>query len=115
MCKSFVIFKHHLLLTIVTDHSIAKTKSPANSETHFKVVIVTPVFDSVPTLVGRHRLVNTILADELSQSGPIHALSIDAKTPEQWLQQQQQSNSTMVEPSPPCLGGDGSLPPKNKN
>lgn len=76
---------------------------------------MTPVFDSVPTLVGRHRLVNTILADELSQSGPIHALSIDAKTPEQWLQQQQQSNSTMVEPSPPCLGGDGSLPPKNKN
>jgi BolA protein len=68
--------------------------------------------------VGRHRLVNTILADELSQSGPIHALSIVAKTPAQWQQQQQQQqqqNGTTptIEPSPPCLGGDGTLPPKN--
>jgi BolA-like protein 1 len=85
-----------------------------NSETHFKVLIVSPVFDTIPTLVGRHRLVNTILADELSQSGPIHALSIVAKTPAQWQQQQQQNGTTTtIEPSPPCLGGDGSLPPKN--
>lgn len=71
------------------------------------------MFDTVPTLVGRHRLVNTILADELSQSGPIHALSIIAKTPAQWYQQQQQNSATTIEPSPPCLGGDGTLPPKN--
>ena len=83
-----------------------------NSETHFKVVIVTPIFETIPTLVGRHRLVNTILADELSSSGPIHALSIIAKTPAQWLQHQQNNNLT-IEPSPPCLGGDGSLPPKH--
>lgn len=84
-----------------------------NSETHFKVLIVSPIFDTIPTLVGRHRLVNSILVDELSQSGPIHALSIVAKTPAQWLQQQQQNGTTTIEPSPPCLGGDGTLPPKN--
>ena len=77
-------------------------------------MIVSPIFDTIPTLVGRHRLVNTVLADELSSSGPIHALSIVAKTPAQWLQQQQSNNLT-IEPSPPCLGGDGSLPPKNNN
>ena len=83
-----------------------------NSETHFKVLIVTPIFDTIPSLVGRHRLVNTILADELSQSGPIHALSIVAKTPAQWQQQQQLKSTTAIEPSPPCLGGDGTLPSK---
>jgi BolA-like protein len=65
------------------------------------------MFEPIPSLLGRHRLVNTILADELQ--GPIHALSIVAKTPEQWSQQ---GNLTAIEPSPACRGGDGSLPPK---
>ena len=45
----------------------------------------------------RHRRVNAALADELA--GPIHALSIVAKTPEQW------ARSAAVAASPECLGG----------
>ena len=69
---------------------------PRNSETHFKVVIVADAF-SGESLIARHRRVNAILADEL-KSG-VHALSIIAKTPDQWT-----ASSTVPE-SPKCLGG----------
>jgi BolA protein len=47
-------------------------------ESHFSVVIVSARFDGL-NRVARQRLVNTVLAEELS--GPVHALSIQAKTP----------------------------------
>lgn len=47
-------------------------------ESHFSVVIVSARFDGL-NRVARQRLVNTILAEELA--GPVHALSIQAKTP----------------------------------
>lgn len=78
--------------------------SPKNSETHFKVIVVSPQFESTKSPIQRHRLVNAALEDELN--GPVHALSIVAKSPAQW-----EKNST-VNPSPNCQGGDGSLPPK---
>ena len=71
---------------------------PKGSETHFKVVVVSDKFQDVK-LIGRHRMVNDLLSSEL-QSG-VHALSIVAKTPEQWGQGQQ------VEKSPACRGGFG--------
>lgn len=81
---------------------------PANSETHFKVLVVSEQFDS-KSLVQRHRLVNETLAKELE--GPVHALSIVAKTPTQW--ETMVANGTAeIPPSPNCRGGDGSLPPK---
>ena len=70
---------------------------PSGSETHFKVVIVSPEFDS-KSLLERHRMINELLADEL-KSG-VHALSILAKTPEQWNLTNQK-----VEQSPNCMGG----------
>jgi BolA-like protein 1 len=70
---------------------------PRGSETHFKVVIVSPAFADV-ALLERHRRVNDALAEELS--GGVHALSIVAKTPEQWVKA-----GGVVNPSPPCLGG----------
>lgn len=79
---------------------------PVNSETHFKVVVVSNHFDTVQTPLQRHRLVHSILKQELEE-GPVHALSIVAKTPKQWQESTQQ-----IEPSPSCRGGDGSLPPK---
>jgi len=82
------------------------THSPVNSETHFKVVVVSEEFIKVKTPIQRHRLVNAALKSELE--GPVHALSIVAKTPQQW-----EASSKQVEPSPSCRGGDGSLPPKN--
>mmetsp|Transcript_29040 Transcript_29040/g.53134 ORF Transcript_29040/g.53134 Transcript_29040/m.53134 type:complete len:249 (-) Transcript_29040:284-1030(-) len=94
---------------------------PKDSETHFKVICVSTKFEEVKSPVQRHRLVHSILADELA--GPVHALSIVAKSPLQWEKMvsddqgnQHDTNNntdTIVGPSPSCRGGDGSLPPRN--
>jgi BolA protein len=68
---------------------------PAGSESHFKVLMVTPVFTG-KTLIARHRLVNHTLAEELS--GPVHALSLKLFSPEQWKAAGEQDDSV----SPPC-------------
>ncbi|MBK8266152.1 MAG: BolA family transcriptional regulator [Nannocystis sp.] len=73
---------------------------PKGSETHFKVVIVSPLFDGEP-LVARHRRVNALLAEELR--GGVHALSIEALTSAQW-----RARGGAVMSSPPCLGGSKS-------
>lgn len=49
-------------------------------ETHFRVRIVSPAFAGL-SRVARQRRVHEILADELRTD--VHALSIDAKTPEE--------------------------------
>ena len=71
---------------------------PKGSETHFKVVVVSDKFKDVK-LIGRHRLVNELLSNELKTG--VHALSIVAKTPDQWQESQN------VEKSPACRGGFG--------
>jgi len=83
---------------------------PKDSETHFKVVVVSEQFDAAKTLIQRHRLVNEALAEQLA--GPVHALSIVAKTPAQWQTMVDEGNTT-IESSPKCRGGDGRLPKKN--
>lgn len=77
---------------------------PAGAETHFKVVVVSPQFDG-EGLLARHRRVNAALAAELA--GGIHALAIHTYTATEW--QRRFGDAPM---SPPCHGGDGSLPPK---
>lgn len=72
---------------------------PAGSESHFKVLVVSEQFRDLP-LLKRHRLVNTLVKDELREQF-VHALSIVTKTPEQW---QPDYN---VAPSPSCRGGFG--------
>ncbi len=47
-------------------------------ESHFSVLIVSDAFEGL-SRVARQRRVNTILAEELA--GPVHALSIQARTP----------------------------------
>ncbi|XP_066467098.1 bolA-like protein 1 [Tiliqua scincoides] len=76
---------------------------PQGSETHFRVVVASRRFEGMP-LIHRHRLVNDILQEELA--GPVHALSIQAKTPQQW-----EKNPHVVE-SPKCLGGSKHDPHK---
>jgi len=56
---------------------------PANSETHFKVTVVSEQF-SGKLLIARHRLINQLLADELA--GAVHALAMHTYTPEQWAE-----------------------------
>jgi len=70
---------------------------PPNSETHFKVVLVAAVFDS-ERLLGRHRRINKILAEELA--GGVHALALHTYTPAEW-----ESRFGAVPESPACLGG----------
>lgn len=70
---------------------------PAGSESHFKLIIVSSSFDG-KMLLQRHREINKVLEKELTTS--IHALSIHALTPSEWIKKNQQ-----VTDSPPCKGG----------
>jgi len=70
---------------------------PVGAETHFKIVVVSDSF-SGQNPVARHRAVNVALAAELAAG--LHALSIEARTPEEWQRLQGRTNA-----SPPCLGG----------
>jgi stress-induced morphogen len=54
--------------------------SPGTGESHFSVVVVSPVFAGKSRL-ERHRMVNSALAEELA--GPVHALAVTALTPEE--------------------------------
>lgn len=54
---------------------------PVGSESHFKVVIVTPEF-SGERLINRHRAVNAVLKDELAND--IHALALHTYTESEW-------------------------------
>ena len=52
--------------------------SPGTGESHFSVNVVSAAFDGKSRL-ERHRMVNAVLAQELS--GRIHALAVSALTP----------------------------------
>ena len=69
---------------------------PTGSESHFKLVVVTNVFEGL-SKVRRHQQINGLLADELKSS--IHALSMQTLTPSEWSK----SNNT-VTISPDCVG-----------
>lgn len=69
---------------------------PPNSETHFKVVLVSADFVS-KRQVQRHQAIYATLAEELS--GGVHALALHTFSPEEWLANQ------AVPASPQCLGG----------
>ena len=56
------------------------------------------------SLVDRHRMVNEALSEELSTG--LHALSIVAKTEEQWRKMVDDGRAA-VEGSPQCRGGFG--------
>lgn len=71
---------------------------PPGSESHFKVVIVAPAFEN-QRLIKRHRLVNSVLSQELAEK--IHALAIHTYTEKEW--QEQYADNTPS--SPNCLGG----------
>ena len=70
---------------------------PKGSETHFKLVVVSRVFEDL-RLLQRHQKVNAVLASELK--GGLHALSMETLTPKEWRHRDGQ----LLE-SPPCLGG----------
>lgn len=71
---------------------------PAGSESHFKVIIVSSNFEG-ERLIKRHRAVNQVLANELSEH--IHALALHTYTEKEWHDYYADS----VPLSPKCLGG----------
>ena len=84
-----------LFLSVVNESS--QHSVPANSETHFKVTVVSDDFTSV-TRINRHKLLNTLLASEFNTG--LHALSMHLFTPEEW-----QQRGGDVQNSPACRGG----------
>ncbi len=70
---------------------------PEGAESHFRVILVSAEFEGKPP-IGRHRAVNTVLAEELA--GQIHALALHTMTPEEWF-----AHGGEAPESPPCLGG----------
>lgn len=69
---------------------------PKDSETHFKVVLVSADFRG-KRAVARHRMVYQLLADELAAG--VHALALHTYTPEEW------TSARAAPESPRCLGG----------
>jgi BolA protein len=72
-----------------------KHNVPPGSESHFRVIVVSEKFEG-EMLLGRHQMVNGILADLLKEK--IHALALVTKTPEQWVKNSDGGKS------PPCHG-----------
>lgn len=72
---------------------------PANSQTHFKVTIVSDAFEQT-RLIQRHRMINQLLSAELA--GSVHALALHTYTQADWAIKQGDSPA-----SPNCLGGSG--------
>ena len=68
-----------------------------NSETHFKLVVVSEVFAGLGA-VQRHQRIYQLLAAEL-QAG-VHALAIHTYTPNEWSRHEQSPDS------PECAGSD---------
>ncbi len=68
------------------------------AQSHFKLLVVAPAFEG-RALLARHRLVHDAVG-ELLASKQIHALSIHAHTPAEWLARGEQ-----IPASPPCRGG----------
>ena len=61
---------------------------PKNAETHFKVVVVSPLFEGMSP-VKRHQLVYGALGEMMGKKpaqGGIHALAITSRTPAEWAE-----------------------------
>jgi BolA family transcriptional regulator, general stress-responsive regulator len=69
---------------------------PPNSETHFKVVVVSEEFAGLRR-VARHQRIYKLLAEQLA--GPVHALAIHTYSGAEWKEQMQAPDS------PECMGG----------
>ena len=70
---------------------------PANSETHFKVTLVSAQFEGLRQ-VARHQRVYAELAELLA--GPVHALALHTYTGREWHDRQE-----LAPTSPECRGG----------
>lgn len=99
--------RKHRIETLISQHlptatfdvinESANHHVPPNSETHFKLVIISSEFESL-SRIARHRLINQLLADELANG--LHALSLSLYTPAEW-----DANGKTIPASPACRDG----------
>ena len=82
---------------LAVENESHKHNVPANSETHFKVTLVSGQFEGQGK-VKRHQAIYKLLGDELA--GGVHALALHLYTPEEWTKTGEASPD-----SPNCLGG----------
>nr|XP_046236655.1 bolA-like protein 2 [Scatophagus argus]XP_046236656.1 bolA-like protein 2 [Scatophagus argus] len=75
-----------LVKELAAVHVDVEDTSPNRCAASFKVLVVSPQFEG-KSLLQRHRMVNTCLAEELKE---IHAFEQKTITPEQWEKQKSQ-------------------------
>ena len=85
---------------LAVENESHKHSVPPGSETHFKVFVVSAAFEG-QAILARHRAVNDAVRDPDTRELPVHALSIQAKTPAQWTE------GAQLHSTPPCRGGAG--------
>jgi BolA protein len=92
------LLSHHLHPSVldIEDES-HRHHVPQGLETHFKLTIVTTLFDEM-TRIARHRLINTLLASEFKNG--LHALSLHLYSPTEWENREKKAPA-----SPPCRDG----------
>ena len=90
----FIELKPDLL---IIDNESHRHNVPEGAETHFKVIAVSSHFEHL-NRIARHRLVNSLVANEFTQG--LHALSLHLYTPDEWLKQNKNAPT-----SPACRGG----------
>lgn len=81
---------------LVVENESHRHSVPANSETHFKVTLVSEQFSGMRA-VQRHQRVYSLLQEELNSG--VHALALHLYTEEEWTGERPDS--------PNCLGGNG--------
>ncbi len=92
LVKNGFDYEHFELLNESHMHSV-----PPNSETHFKLTLVSAAFEGVGK-VARHQMLYKLVTP-LMQKG-LHALALHTYTPDEWKAVQQ-----TVPDSPNCHGG----------
>lgn len=85
------------VIELQVENESHKHSVPPNSETHFKVTLVTDDFAG-KRQVARHQMVYAQLRDELD--GPVHALALHTYAGEEW--------QGISPESPNCMGGSKS-------
>lgn len=71
---------------------------PPNSETHFKLLVVSDIFEG-KSRIDRSRMVNEMIKPYMAKG--LHALSQRTMTPQEW----DKVKDTFVMVSPECRGG----------
>lgn len=69
-----------LVVENVSDQHADHASSPGTGQSHFNVTVVSQAFAGLPK-VARFRKVHEILKSEMD--GPVHALSLELKTPDE--------------------------------